>query len=184
MILSRGFACGLSSCCYYDPQTIFWGESMIRHCLLVIFFLYSLTAICWSQGQDQSRDIQVLIKQGRGTAAGRAAWEKIVAGGPGLLPVLLKAMDTSDIVAANWLRTAFDQIVRKEMKAGGKNIDVDGLLRFAKDEKRQGRARRLALDLVEKLRPGTSAKLFPGWLDNPEFRFEAVAVTLEKAKKL
>jgi len=157
---------------------------MIRHCLLVIFFLYSLTAICCSQGQDQSRDIQVLIKQGRGTAAGRAAWEKIVAGGPGLLPVLLKAMDTTDIVAANWLRTAFDQIVRKEMKAGGKNIDVEGFLCFAKEEKRQGRARRLALDLVEQLRPGTSAKLFPDWLDDPEFRFEAVAVTLEQAKKL
>src|SRR5262249_4992474 len=27
-------------------------------------------------------------------------------------------------------------------------------------------------------------KLFPGWLDDPEFRYEAVAVTLEQAKKL
>jgi hypothetical protein len=157
---------------------------MIRRYLLVILLLGPLAAVGWSQNQNHDRDIEILIKQGRGSTAGRAAWDRIVGGGPGLLPALLKAMDTSDIVAANWLRTAFDQIADKEIKAGGKGIDADGLLRFAKDEKRKGRARRLALDLVEKLRPGTSAKLFPGWLDDPEFRYEAVALLLEQAKKV
>jgi hypothetical protein len=156
---------------------------MAGRCLFVFFSLF-LADIAWSQTNNQDRDIQTLIKQGRGTAAGRAAWDRLVAGGPALLPVLLKAMDSGDIVAANWLRTAFDHIADKEIKAGGKGIDVDGLLRFARDTQRQGRARRLALDLVEKLRPGTSANLFPGWLDDPEFRYEAVAVTLEQAKKL
>jgi len=156
---------------------------VVRSWLLVVLLAHALSGNCWSQSQDKDRDIQILIKQGRGTSEGRAAWERIVAGGPGLLTVLLKAMDTGDIVAANWLRTAFDQIVDKEIQAGGKGIDVDGLMRFAKDGKHQGRARRVALDLVEKLKPGTSAKLFPNWLDDPEFRFEAVALTLEEAKK-
>jgi hypothetical protein len=156
---------------------------MIRRLILVIICSNLLAVNGWSQVKNHDRDIQILIKQGRGTSEGRGAWERIVGGGPKLLPVLLKAMDTGDIVAANWLRTAFDQIVDKETQAGGKGIDVDGVLRFAKDSKHQGRARRLALDLVEKLKPGTSASLYPGWLDDPEFRFEAVALTLEEAKK-
>jgi hypothetical protein len=157
---------------------------MICRLLLIIFFLNVFAGIGGSQNKEPDRDIQVLLKQGRGNAEGRAAWERIVAGGSDLLPVLLKAMDTGDIVAANWLRTAFDQIADKELKAGGKGIDTDVLLRFAQDGTRQGRARRLALDLVEKLRPGTSATLFPGWLDDSEFRYEAVALTLEEAKKM
>ncbi|HMF17623.1 MAG TPA: hypothetical protein VKE98_10475 [Gemmataceae bacterium] len=156
---------------------------MARLWLSVVLLAHPLSGNCWSQSQDKDRDIQILIKQGRGTREGRAAWERIVGGGPKLLPILLKAMNTGDIVAANWLRTAFDQIADKEIKAGGKGIDVDGLLRFAKNGTHQGRARRLALDLVEKLKPGTSLKLYPGWLDDPEFRFEAVALTLEEAKK-
>lgn len=152
---------------------------MNRQLLLVIFLLFGSVREC--PAKDRDRDLQILIKQGRGTAAGREAWDRIVAGGPSLLPVLLKAMDTNDTVAANWLRSAFDQIADK---ANGKGVDVDGLLGFAQDAKRQGRARRLALEVVEKLRPGTSAKLYPGWLDDPEFRFQAVAVTLDDAKKL
>ena len=34
------------------------------------------------------------------------------------------------------------------------------------------------------LRPGTTAKLLPGWLEDPEFRFEAVAALLDEAGKL
>src|SRR5262249_10749544 len=125
-------------------------------------------------------DIQTVVKQGAGTPAGRAAWEKLAAAGPDALPALLQAMDTPDTVAANWLRTAFDRIVERELKAGGKQLDADGLLKFAKDGKRQGRARRLALEVVERLRPGTSDALYPGWLDDPEFRHEAVALTLKE----
>ena len=76
----------------------------------------------------------------------RAAWDKLVAHGPAVLPRLLEAMDTPDTVVANWLRTAFDRIVEAELKQGGKGIDADALLAFVRDSKRQGRARRLALE--------------------------------------
>ena len=45
-------------------------------------------------------------------------------------------------------------------------------------------ARRLALDVVESLRPGTRVKLLTGWLDDPEFRFDAIADLIVKADKL
>ncbi len=128
-------------------------------------------------------DIKLLVKQGRGTEEGRAAWDRLVEAGPEALPVILKAMP-NDIVASNWLRTAFDRIIDREVRNGGKSINVDTLLAAAKDSKLPGRARRLALEVVEELRPGTSDKFYPKMLDDPEFRYEAVDLTLTKAEKL
>lgn len=125
------------------------------------------------------RDVQAVSKQGAGSPAARAAWEKLVARGPAVLPRLLDAMDTPDTVVANWLRTAFDRIVDTERNAGGKRIDADALLAFAKDARHQGRARRLALEVVEQLRPGTRERLLVGWLNDPEFRHDAVEQRLD-----
>ncbi len=119
----------------------------------------------------------------QGTAA-RAAWEKLVAQGPGVLPALLDAMDTPDTVVANWFRTAFDRIVAAERQKGGKGIDPEPLRKAVQDTRRLGRVRRLALEVVEELRPGTRARLLPGWLEDPEFRYEAVAVQIEQADAL
>lgn len=120
------------------------------------------------------RDVRAVTAQGGGSARARAAWDRLVRQGPAVLPRLLAAMDTSDTVAANWLRTAFERIARPELKAGGKRIPADALLAFVRDPKRQGRVRRLALEVVEQLRPGTRDRLMRGWLDDPEFRFDAV----------
>src|SRR5262249_8961530 len=113
-----------------------------------------------------------------------AAWDKLVAFGPAALPSILSAMDTTDTVVANWLRTAFDRIVEEDRKTGAKGIDSDKLLAFVKDAKRQGRARRLALEVIDRLHPGTSARLIPGWLDDPEFRYDAVALLMKEADTL
>jgi hypothetical protein len=130
------------------------------------------------------KEIRSVGKQGQGSPAARAAWLKLVDRGPAVLPHILEAMDTPDTVAANWLRTAFDQIVETEQKAGGKRIDLDALLAFVKDARHQGRARRLGLEVVEELRPGTQAALVAGWLEDPEFRYEAVAAVLKEGAAL
>jgi hypothetical protein len=126
-------------------------------------------------------NLKAVGPQGAGSVAARAAWDRLVACGPAVLPQLLEALDTPDPVALNWLRTAFDRIVDADLQSGGKHIDADALLRFVRDPKRQGRARRLALDVVERLRPGTTERLVAGWLDDPEFRYEAVAAVLKDA---
>src|SRR4051812_32802431 len=92
---------------------------------------------------DQLRSVK---PEARGSAETRAAWDKLVKLGPGVLPRLLHAMNTPDTAAANWLRTAFDRIVEQEVKQGGKRIDADALAAFARDVRNQGRARRLALE--------------------------------------
>jgi hypothetical protein len=151
--------------------------------LLPLPFL-ALVLIAADVPADRRKDIEIVAHQGRGTAEGRAAWERLSGGGPELLPPLLRAMDTSDVVTANWLRTAFDRILDRALRQGGKGIDVDALLAFARDAKHQGRPRRLALEVVEKLRPGTIKRLLPGWLKDREFRYEAVAGLLGEAGML
>jgi hypothetical protein len=69
------------------------------------------------------------------------------------------------------------------MKAGGK-LDSAKLLAFVKNPAKEGRARRFVLEWVERLKPGTRDQLYVDWLDDPEFRFEAVALELDKAKKV
>ena len=146
--------------------------------------LLALSVAARAAGQAVQKDIDVVAKQGRGSDAGRAAWDRLSQAGPEAILPLLDGMNTPDAVQANWLRTAFDAIVEREMKAGGKRIDTAALLAFAKNTAKQGRPRRLALETVEDLQPGTSAKLYSGWLDDPEFRFDAVAETLKAAKSL
>jgi hypothetical protein len=126
--------------------------------------------------------------RGENAADARAAWDQLIRQGPAVLPAILDAMDTSDTVAANWLRTAFDRLADEALRDGGKGVDADALLRFAADGKRHGRARRLALDVVEQLRPGSRVKLLSGALDDPEFRADAIdqalaAIPLKEATK-
>jgi hypothetical protein len=118
---------------------------------------------------------------GGSPAAARAAWDQLITCGPAALPRILEAMDTSDTVLANWLRTALDRIVEADLKTGAKKVDADALLVFARDPKRQGRARRLALEVVDQLRPGTSERLIAGWLDDPEFRYDAIDLLFKDA---
>jgi hypothetical protein len=144
-------------------------------------------AACADDLDDLLTAIRGVKPAGAGSPAARAAWDKLVKKGPKALPRILQAMDTPDTVVANWLRTAFDEIADPELKAGGKRIPVAPLLAFARDRKRQGRARRLALEVVEKLRPGTRRAILRDGLDDPEFGFDAVAARLAdlaKDKKL
>src|SRR5262249_52194680 len=102
---------------------------------------------------DDTADLLARIRKagprGENASDVRAAWDQLVRKGPSALPAILDAMDTPDTVAANWLRTAFDRITDDALR-DGKDIDVDAVLRFASDGKRLGRARRLALDVVER----------------------------------
>lgn len=132
---------------------------------------------------DIAQDLQTVVKQGRGSAEGRQAWQRLANSDVAALPQMLAAMDTRDIVIANWIRTACDRVI--ERAAGsGKKLDVNALVGFVKNDKRAGRARRYALELVEGVTPGTSRQLYGGWLNDPEFRFEAVAQTIDDGSAL
>lgn len=130
---------------------------------------------------DLGKDIATVAGQGTGTEAGRTAWKRLAQAGPEAVPLLLEAMDTPSVVSANWFLTALDQVLAQEK--GPTRIDLDRVLAFARDQKRQGRARRVAMEIVDHHRPGTLDKLLPGWLDDPEFRPEALALLHNEAGK-
>jgi hypothetical protein len=154
---------------------------MPRHTCCLTLLLAAVAALPAAADDEVARllkQVRAAGPQGAGSPKTRAAWDHLVARGPAILPPLLEAMDTPDTVVANWLRTAFDRIVDRTTGEGGKGIDADALLRFARNPKRQGRARRLALDVVEGLRSGTRAGLLRGWTDDPEFRHDAIEQVL------
>src|SRR6516162_6684700 len=116
-----------------------------RTCCLTLL-LAAVTGLPAAADDDVARllkQVRAVGPEGTGSPVARAAWDGLVARGPAVLPQLLEAMDTPDTVVANWLRIAFDRIVDRATGEDGKGIDADALLRFARDPKRQGRARRL-----------------------------------------
>lgn len=137
--------------------------------------------VTFAGGISLETDIAAVVKQGRGTPEGRAAWERLSQGNADLLPALLEGMNTKDTVAANWLRTVFEQIAQRELKAG-KKLDATKILVFVKDVRKEGRTRRFALEFIERVQPGAAREVFLDSLDDPEFRYDAVALALEKAK--
>lgn len=115
---------------------------------------------------------------GAGSAAARKAATELQHGGPELLPRLLVAMDTTNVVAANWLRTIYDDIVTRELKKEKPQFPLDLLKDVVRNPKRQGRLRRLALEIVDREDPAFRGQLIPTLLDDPEFRAEAVGRVL------
>ncbi len=133
--------------------------------------------------KDLITQVRAAEAQGAGSAVARVARDKLAAMGPSVLPSLLDGMDTSNVVAANWLRTAFDGVVARAMKSQPDAIPVAEIRRFVLDPKRQGRVRRLALDVLTKLEPDAPAKVIPPLLDDPEFRRDAVAVAIAEGNR-
>jgi hypothetical protein len=149
--------------------------------------LLVLVGVCFPADPDVSdllKDLRAGGSEGANSARARAAWDRLVAHGPEVLPTILEAMDTADTVAANWMRSAFDRIADRALSQGGKGIDTERLLTHVRDAKHQGRARRLALELLDQVRPGTRSSLLPGWLDDPEFRYDAVQAILSEVDQL
>jgi hypothetical protein len=147
----------------------------------------AITGVAAAAADDDPAELLRVLRaagpQGRGSAEARAAWDKLVAHGPEVLPAVLAAMDVPEPAARNWLRSAFDHIADRELAAGGKAVPRDRLRAFAADVAGAGPARRTALDLLERLQPGTAAAFVAGRLDDPEFRFEAVAAEIARADK-
>ncbi len=157
---------------------------MFSHCFLCWICFLPVVESPSEPSPKELRDIELVASQGLGTDQGRAAWKRLAQGRAELLPTLLQVMNSDDIVRCNWIRTAFERILEREKKARPEAIDVDALFIFAIDKENQGRARRFALSVVEQFRPGTTKKLLPNWVDDPEFRFDAVDWWLAEAEDI
>jgi hypothetical protein len=143
--------------------------------------LVPLSATARSDEIDEA--LAVLARSGpqaAGSIQARAAAEQLAAQGPHILPRLLLAMDTSNVVAANWCRTAYEQIVDRELPAANREFPAEALQQFVRDARHGVRPRRLALALLDQLDPDFRRRMMPQWLEDGEFRSDAVAFALQQ----
>lgn len=129
--------------------------------------------------------IQAVGPEGRGNAEAAAAWQTLSeADSEAILP-LLAAMESSSPLARNWLRSAVEVIVEREL-AEGAPLPETALGAFLFDLRQSPQARRLAFDTIHRIDPETAAKLVPGFLNDPatELRRGAVEQLMEEGREL
>lgn len=129
------------------------------------------------------RVVRAVRAEGAGSPAAREARDRLAERGPEILPALLEGMDTPDSVAANWLRTVFDEVSRAAISNARESIPAMRLESYVLDPRRHGRPRRLALELLAKLDPTAPTRLILGLVDDPEFRSDAVALVIAESDR-
>lgn len=141
-----------------------------------------LVVLGWlASSGDPEPLLQAIAKtgpQGEGAVAAKAACNELAQRGVEVLPPLLKAMDTTNPIAANWYRSVYEKVVARELSHEGTQWPVTFLKEYVSDAKRVGRPRRLVLTLLDKFEPTFQPGWLPTRLDDPEFRHEAVGLVL------
>ncbi|HVC95901.1 MAG TPA: hypothetical protein VND64_19580 [Pirellulales bacterium] len=151
---------------------------------LLATVLASTTATAFADEVDDAlAAIAKVGPQAVGSVAARQAHDLLARRGTEVLPKLLAAMDTTNVVAANWCRSAYENIVEREQARTQPSFPLAELRGFVADPAHQGRVRRLALKLLDTLEPEFKSKQIPRMLDDPEFRADAVQATLDAGTK-
>jgi hypothetical protein len=151
--------------------------------------LLSCLTLCSSVLADNVSDaigvLQSVEAGGKGSVAARKAIQSLVDQGSekSLIPIL-KGFQSADLLGANWLRNAFEEVVSAHL-AAGKALPADALEAFIADTTESPAARRLAYDILLKQDASIADRLIPGMLLDPgsEFRRDAVSRLLADATK-
>lgn len=151
------------------------------------FWLAFALNAAWPAAADEVDDALAAIArvgpQAAGSAEARQARDELARRGTEILPQLLSAMDTTNVVAANWCRTAYEEITARELAKRSPQFPLESLHVYAADPARQGRVRRRVLELLDRVEPAYRGELIPTLLDDPEFRVEAVQAALDAGAK-
>ena len=129
---------------------------------------------------DDLASIRGVGPGGKGAGAARQARDRLAKGGVEILPRLLGAMNVDNPLAANWYRSAYEQLVREELGKSNPRLPVELLRAHVRSPENHGRVRRLVLDLVNRVDSGFGSRLIPTLLDDPEFRDDAIAETFKR----
>lgn len=135
--------------------------------------------------EEAIADMVAVENEGRGNEAAAAAWKQVVQGDAGMVVPLLEAMEGASGLASNWLVSAAQAIVDREL-AEGRSLPLDELGAYLMDTRQDPEGRRLAFEVIRQVDPGTAAKLVPGMLNDPStaMRRDAVAGLLSEANTL
>jgi hypothetical protein len=129
--------------------------------------------------------IKAVQNEGGGNEAAAAAWKQIIQGDATSVVPVLEAMNGSNGLASNWLISAAQAIVDREL-TNGNALPLEQLGAFLMDTRQEARARRLAFELIQRVDPETAQKLVPGMINDPSnaLRRDAVAGLLDEAEAM
>ena len=154
---------------------------------LSLFLIAAAAAAALPVHADFKSDIAAIRQvggEGKGNAQAGTAWQSLAKEDAKSITSLLAAMDDANDLAANYLRSAVDAIVDRELAAKRALPQAD-LEKFLADTKHNPRARRLAYELIARVSPATGEKLLPTFLNDPsvELRRDAVQRLIDAADK-
>ncbi|WP_145426449.1 hypothetical protein [Symmachiella dynata] len=129
---------------------------------------------------DQLQTIATCGPGGQGSGAAKQAALELVDSGIEILPRLLDAMDTDNILAANWYRTIYEQVTRRELKKTSPQFPLQSLRKYVQDAGHQGRSRRLVLGLLDRLDPKFRDRFIATQIADAEFRNDAITALLKQ----
>jgi hypothetical protein len=119
--------------------------------------------------------IRAIGPEGQGNAAASAAWKELGGGSASMLVPILEGMNGANDYSLNWLRSAFDAIVSRELQHG-KQLPLPELGKFLLDTRHHPRARSLVFDLLSDVDSDTTTKLLAGMLNDPSMDIRRVAI--------
>lgn len=149
--------------------------------------LYAIAFCAVGNAQDQLQvslgRINEVGNRGLGHSVAIEAWKSVAKADSRELPVLLKAIDDSKPLAANWIRAAVDQIAERRIENGG-SLPNKELEQVIFDQAYSPRARRLAYEWLLKVDSSVRDRVIPKMLNDSsaEMRRDAVAMVIAKAE--
>ena len=152
-------------------------------CFIVVWTFPS-NAVLGGDVETQIRTILNVQREGAGHAAAVPALRSLAQQPSTALIPLLHGMDRANLLAANWLRGAFEAIADRELKARAL-LPKKELEEFTLDRTHAPQSRQLAYEWLLKIDPSASDRLVPRMLDDPcaEFRREGVQRLIDAASK-
>ena len=157
-----------------------------------LIFCLSAVACLSSSAVAQHPDLSKAISQvtavkngGYGHEQAIAGWKVLGAAGVEQVPTILAAIQADKPLAANWLRSAVDQILERHA-ATGRDLPKDTLERIVFDQSYAPRARRMAYEWLLTIDKTAAERIIPKMLNDSslEMRRDAVALAISDAQKL
>src|SRR5262245_31914245 len=104
-------------------------SSYVPLCLILVM----AGSACAQDAEQLVREIRAVGPRGEGSERARVAYSQLRKLGPESLPTILDAMDTPDVVVANWLRVAFDDVWQRGRADAPGRLPLESMRQYVLD---------------------------------------------------
>lgn len=154
----------------------------------LIALLFAVAATAASEAADPAdlfKAIYAIQKEGVGNKAAAQAVKTLSEAEAGAIPEILAGFDGASPLAANYLRSAVEAIVDRQL-ADGEKLPSKQIETIVWDRELDPRARRLGYEVLQRVDDTVEERIIPQMLldPSPEFRRDAVARLIKIAETI